>query len=96
VFWSWNANEEDQGSNEEDQKSWEAPKHQKLHFGNNPALYKLYFTYTIPRDGDDDLGDNPAVRFAKEMLPEVNRALFPEEGGVAPDADAGNDADAIP
>lgn len=80
VFWSWNANREDQ-------RQWEAPEPgwQRLHFGNNQALYKLYFTYTITRDGDQITKDNPAVDFAKLMLPEINRALFePESASSAP------------
>jgi hypothetical protein len=93
VFWSWNANREGQ-------QSWEAPEPgwQRLHFGNNSGLYKLYFTFTLPR-GKDEIVDNPAVRFAKAMLPEINRALFedaPSKSAGDPGAAAEKSAAAAP
>jgi hypothetical protein len=76
VFWAWNGNEE--GKDE-----WEAPEYQKQHYGNNTALYKMYFTAAM---GQLDEGPTAsiALRFAEEMLPEINRALFPERYGRRP------------
>lgn len=74
VFWAWNANEETKDDGGQD---WVAPDNQRLHFGNNTALYKMYFTARMP-DRDQPPRDNVAMEFAKVMLPAVNRSLFPE------------------
>jgi hypothetical protein len=74
VFWSWNPNKEG-----DDQ--WVAPDNQRLYFGNNTALYKLYFT-TSMRDKDEPVADSVALEFAELMLPVVNRTLFPERYGT--------------
>jgi hypothetical protein len=83
VFWAWNGN-----NPEKDQTDWEAPDYQKLHFGNNTALYKMYFTSNMEAL-DEPVEDSVALDFAKLMIPAVNRALFPEryEGEVAADAE---------
>ena len=83
VFWAWNGNQPGKDQ-------WEAPEAEsiwswvpfkstgpKMYYGNNTALYKMYFTASIA-DSDEEAKDNPAMAFAKLMLPEVNRALFPE------------------
>lgn len=70
VFWGWNANRPDE-------KEWIAPESQRRHFGNNTALYKMYFTSSMP-DRDEPVADNNAMAFAKMMIPKVNKALFPE------------------
>jgi hypothetical protein len=75
VFWAWNPN-----TAEESQ--WIAPDSQRTYFGNNPALYKMYFTATMP-DRDQPIAESAAMDFAKIMIPEVNRALFPERYGQA-------------
>jgi hypothetical protein len=79
VYWAWNGNDEEH-------QVWEAPDYTKLHFGNNRALYKLYFTYTIPPRKDDDINDNPATEFAKLMIPRINAVLFPERAAGDPGA----------
>jgi hypothetical protein len=82
VFWAWNGNREGQDQ-------WEAPEFQKLHYGNNTALYKMYFTAPMS-DSDEAVARNKAVEFAKLMLPHINRALFPEryQGQPAPAVEA--------
>jgi hypothetical protein len=70
VFWAWNGNVE--GLDE-----WEAPDDQKQRYGNNTALYKLYFTAPMSDDGEET-GKNVAVEFGKLALPYINRALFPD------------------
>ena len=86
VFWSWNGNDAERGHT-----TWEAPDNQRRTFGNNTALYKLYFTAPYSEDQEDDANDSLAVDFAKLMLPEINKALFPE---TETPADAGVEADA--
>jgi len=68
VFWAWN---------EPERNVWEAPKNARLHYGLSRALYKLYFTSAVMPD-EDTIDDNIAVEFAELMLPEINKALFPE------------------
>lgn len=85
VFWAWNANEKD------GEQDWVAPDNQRLYFGNNTHLYKMYFTAKMP-DRDEPPRDNVAMEFAKVMLPAVNRTLFPEryagEAAAPPAGDA--------
>ena len=86
VFWAWNGNVEGKDQ-------WEAPSYQKQHYGNNRALYKMYFTAQMG-DAEEDVSENVAVDFAELMIPEVNRALFPDRyKGEAPrdGSDAGAD-----
>jgi hypothetical protein len=71
VFWAWNANQEPE------HQAWEAPDNARLHYGNNTALYKMYFTAKM-NERDELASDNVAAQFAEVMLPVVNRALFPE------------------
>ncbi|HMP06189.1 MAG TPA: hypothetical protein PJ982_07570, partial [Lacipirellulaceae bacterium] len=83
VFWAWNGNEEGKFK-------WEAPEPKsfwgflpiksagpKAYYGNNTSLYKLYFTAELG-EAEEPVGSNIAVEFAKLMLPEINRSLFPE------------------
>jgi hypothetical protein len=88
VFWAWNGNDPEDGRTE-----WEAPESQKLHFGNNRALYKMYFTAEM-NEQDEEPGKNLAVEFAKVLLPEVNRALFPERYGLTPTTEEAAEAPA--
>jgi hypothetical protein len=68
VFWAWNPNTEDE-------KKWVAPDNSKLAFGNNSAIYKMYFTSGM-NERDESVTENTAYKFARIMLPEVNEALF--------------------
>ena len=92
VFWAWNPNEGDE-------KQWVAPDSSRLAFGNNRALYKLYFTSAM-KDREESVTDNTAYKFAKMMLPVVNQTLFASGGAAAPlDApktDAATPAEAAP
>jgi hypothetical protein len=98
VFWAWNGNKEGQ-------YKWDAPEPKsfwswmpikssgpKAYYGNNPALYKVYFTAAM-ESLDEPVGDNVAVEFAEVMLPKINHALFPERYPNAGD-DAAADASA--
>jgi Protein of unknown function (DUF3485) len=71
VFWTWfnPSNEASEGK-----VVWEAPSNPRWHFGNSRALYKMYFTAAM-RDPKETAEASPCVRFAREFLPEVNKAL---------------------
>lgn len=69
VFWAWNPNYKDQ-------VDWVAPESSRLEFGNNTALYKLYFTSPM-KERDESVADNTAVKFAELALPVINETLFP-------------------
>jgi hypothetical protein len=72
VFWTWYNPE----SAENDGKIvWEAPTNARFHFGNSRALYKMYFTSEM-RDPMETAEQSSALRFAKDFLPEVNKALL--------------------
>lgn len=91
VFWAWNPNNDDE-------KQWVAPDSSRLAFGNNRALYKLYFTSAM-KDREESVTDNTAYKFAKMMLPVVNKTLFADGAAPlldAPPTDAAAPADAAP
>jgi hypothetical protein len=71
VFWTWYnpMNKENEGK-----VVWEAPTNPRWRFGNSRALYKMYFTATM-RDPKEMAEASPCVRFARDFLPEVNKAL---------------------
>ncbi len=71
VFWSW-YNPMDKEN--EGKVVWEAPSNARWHFGNTRALYKLYFTSSM-RDPKETTEQSACMRFAKEALPEINKAL---------------------
>lgn len=91
VFWAWNPNEGDE-------KQWVAPDSSRVAFGNNRALYKLYFTSAM-KEREESVTENTAYKFAKMMLPVVNKTLFASGAATpfdAPPADAATPADAAP
>jgi hypothetical protein len=71
VFWAWNPNTKDE-------YQWDAPDSARLHYGNNPKLYKMYFS-AMMKDHDEPMADNAALAFAKVMLPHINETLFPDK-----------------
>jgi hypothetical protein len=70
VFWAWNHPETNK---------WESPESARHHYGLSKALYKVYFTSNVLGD-EKTVGDNIAAEFAEVMLPEIDKALFPEAG----------------
>jgi hypothetical protein len=98
VFWAWNGNEEGK-------YKWEAPEPKsifawlpmsktmgpKTYYGNNKALYKMYFTAAMASP-DEPVNDNIAIKFAQQMLPRVNHALFPKHFPNAVDDELGEAA----
>ena len=75
VFWAWNHPETNK---------WEAPSNPRQHYGLSRALYKLYFTSDV-KPNEDAAEDNVAATFARLMLPEIDNALFPQEGAIVAD-----------
>jgi hypothetical protein len=71
VFWSWYNTESDEHPGE---VVWEAPTNPRWYFGNTRALYKMYFTSEM-RDPMETAEQSPCLQFAREFLPEVNKAL---------------------
>ena len=71
--------------------TWRSPKLAKYTYGREPAMYKMYLVRSVLK-GVPEIGDDPAVDFAKEFLPLLNQALFPssddsEEVGAIPAAE---------
>ena len=90
VFWAWT-----HPDIEEFHGKWEAPDDPRKHYGLSRALYKVYFTSNVMQD-EDAAEDNAASEFAEVMLPEVNKALFPElypaEAGEAAEGEPAADS----
>src|SRR4051794_33119493 len=76
VFWNWYnpTNKANEGK-----VVWEAPMNPRWHFGNARALYKMYFTSSM-RDPKETAEQSACVRFARDFLPEVTKALAEVQG----------------
>lgn len=68
VFWSWYR------PNDEGKVIWEAPENPRWTFGNERALYKMYFSSEM-RSPKETTEQSPCSRFAQDFLPVVNEAL---------------------
>jgi hypothetical protein len=66
VFWSWNAS-----------GPWQASSGPRLEFARYPALYKLYVVRRMETP-DAPLEKDPAAELLAQLLPELQRALFPD------------------
>jgi hypothetical protein len=64
IYWAWSTT-----------GAWQAPDSPRLVFGRYPALYKLYVVYTLP--GTQKLEEDPCRDFIRDLLPELQRHLFP-------------------
>jgi hypothetical protein len=91
VFWTWYDTENE--ANEE-KVVWEAPKNSRWHFGNTRALYKMYFTSAM-RDPLETAEASPCLRFGREFLPQVEKALAQVygDGSTAAASSATSDSD---
>jgi Protein of unknown function (DUF3485) len=78
VFWAWYnpENAENHGN-----VVWEAPSNARWHFGNARSLYKMYFT-SLMHDPTETAEQSACVRFARDFLPIVNKALEEVQGGT--------------
>lgn len=81
VFWSWYKPSEDGAV------TWKAPKIVRLEFGNTPSLYKLYFTSNM-RDIRETTDESVCMKFAKEFLPVVDKALSTSQAPATAEAPA--------
>lgn len=79
VFWSWHK------PSEEGDVEWKAPKTVRWEFGNARSLYKLYFTSNM-RDLRETTDDSSCMKFAKEFLPVVDKALSHTESASSDEA----------
>lgn len=71
VFWSWfNPEAESNGG----KIVWDAPPNPRWHFGNTRALYKMYFTSEM-RDPMETAEQSACLHFARDFLPEADKAL---------------------
>jgi hypothetical protein len=67
IFWSWTAH-----------GTWEAPSSPKWRYSGERALFKVYVENSA--DGQGASIDNAAsVKFIREYIPALNKALFPPE-----------------
>lgn len=67
LIWGWNAH-----------GKWEAPVNPRFHFRGERALYKLYLVQdqALPAHAGK-MGDEAALDFMKQLLPELKKDLFP-------------------
>lgn len=81
VFWTFNHPEMDK---------WEAPEGNqgaRWHYGNSRALYKMYFTSAVEHD-EQTIQESVALEFAEEMLPAIDKALFPKSAAAVDASDS--------
>jgi len=65
VYWSWNAT-----------GTWTVPDNPRLAFASRSILYKLYLVARTS-EGLEPSSDSAAIEFLRQLLPELDRALFP-------------------
>jgi hypothetical protein len=66
LYWAWSAD-----------GTWATPANPRLAFARVPALYKLYVFREVPSGADSRADDEPCLVFLRQLLPELNHALFP-------------------
>ncbi len=81
VFWSWYKPSDD------GKVEWKAPKIVRWEFGNAPSLYKLYFTSNM-KGFSETTDESPCLKFSKEFLPAVDKALSTIQAAPADQNDA--------
>src|SRR5262249_2096079 len=64
IFWAWSAS-----------GTWSAPDDPRLPFARQTALYKLYLIRELNRPGET-LEEDPSIDLMRQLLPELQRALF--------------------
>jgi len=64
ILWSWSS-----------AGAWEAPDYPRLAFASRQVLYKLYVIREMAT-AQEQLEDDPSLEFLRDMLPELERALF--------------------
>ena len=61
-----------------DDGNWQGPRVPTAAFAGRPALYKIYLITNVDEVGADP-DTNPSLDFARVLLPELQRILFPLE-----------------
>lgn len=83
VFWMWHR--PTPGAD----VRWEAPGHHvsdaRYRFAGAKALFKMYFTSPAAGPGEK-AGDSPAITFANDFLPELDKLLAQASDGKPPEA----------
>lgn len=67
IFWSFGAN-----------GHWSAPSNPRLRFVRERVLYKLYAVRNVA-EAPGPIGNDPCVRLLGELLPILDRTLWPDE-----------------
>jgi Protein of unknown function (DUF3485) len=62
---------------------WDVPQNPRLTFATAPVLYKLY-VYRNIANPDEPRESDPCVDLIRQLLPELNKALFPDSRGEGP------------
>jgi hypothetical protein len=92
VFWTWFNSESGEHAGD---VVWEAPQGARYHFANSRALFKMYFTSEM-RDTLETPEQSACIHFARDFMPEVNKALQgvydTDKKGDASPAAAGDEA----
>jgi len=65
IFWGWNA-----------AGKWEAADSPRTLYARYPALFKMYFIRELASP-DEPLDGEPCVELMRQLLPQVQQALFP-------------------
>lgn len=70
TFWTWC----------DERAVWHAAENPRLEFAGSPFLYKMYVVRS-GADSSDSLKEDRCSRFLQDMLPEIQKALFPPAPG---------------
>jgi hypothetical protein len=69
IFWSWSAG-----------GPWKTPADPRREFAGRPVLFKLYLVRPL-HSPNEPLADDPCADLLKELLPQLRRTLFTQNGG---------------
>jgi hypothetical protein len=72
VFWAWYNPENNENKGH---VAWDAPTNARWRYGNVRSLFKMYFTSEM-RDQMETVDNSACVHFARDFLPEVEKALI--------------------
>jgi exosortase len=70
IYWSWSAT-----------GRWSAPENPRIAFATRPFLYKMYLFYRSA-GSDDRFEDESWADFLRQLMPELERALFPKSAAL--------------
>ncbi len=67
IYWSWSS-----------EGDWKGPDDIRSVFQRDKPIFKLYVDHDVPAAGEP-IGDGASPKFMRELLPALNKALFPAE-----------------